>query len=148
MESAFEPTHGRPSFMPLEPARVAAGCQAAIAAIDGAATPEEALDGALGALHEHLNHAFVVALVAEHERLWHVSSRGFAMTPDGLPIAGGIVGRAMRSGRIQYVPDLAADPAYVEVVHGVSSEIAIPLRVGDAVIGVLNIESVAPLPRQ
>ena len=148
MEFALDPSHERPSFMPLEPSHVAAGCRAAIDAIEGAATPEAALDAALGALHEHLDHAFVVALVAEHDRLWHVASRGFAMTPDGLPIAEGIVGRAMRSGRIQYVPDLAADPAYVEIVHGVSSEIAIPLHVGDDVVGVINIESVAPLPRQ
>ena len=148
MEFAFEPSQRRPSFMPLEPTHVATACRAAIDAIAAAATPEAALDGALGALHEHLDRAFVVALVAEHERLWHVAGRGLAMTPDGLPIAAGIVGRAIRSGRIQYVPDLAADPAYVEVVTGVSSEIAIPLRVDDEVIGVVNIESVAPLPRQ
>ena len=148
MEFAFESSGGRPSFMPLEPTHVAAACRAALDAIDGAATPEEALEAALGALHEQLDGAFVVALVAEHERLWHVSSRGFAMTPDGFPLAAGIVGRAMRSGRIQYVPDLAADPAYVEVVSGVSSEIAIPLHAGDEAIGVVNIESVAPLPRE
>lgn len=134
--------------MPLEPARVAAACRAAIDAIERSATSEAALDAALGALHDHLQRAFVVALVAEHDRLWHVASRGSAMTPDGLPIGQGIVGRAMRSGRTQYVPELAADPAYVEIVHGVSSEIAIPLRADDEVIGVLNIESVAPLPRQ
>ena len=134
--------------MPLEPSRVAAACRAAIDAIDGAPTPEEALDGAVGALHEQLECALVAALVVEHERLWLISSRGFAMTPDGLPIAVGIVGRAVRSGRIQYVPDLAADPAYIEIVRGVSSEIAIPLRVGDEVVGVVNVETVAPLPRQ
>ncbi len=148
MEFAFNPSGARPSFMPLEPSRLAAACRAAIAAIDGAATPEEALDGALGALHGHLDLAFVAALVAEHERMWHVASRGFAMTPDGLPMDVGIVGRAVRSGRVQYVPDLAADPAYIEIVHGVSSEIAIPICVGDEVIGVVNVETVAPLPRQ
>ncbi len=148
MEFAFESTQGRPPFMPLEPTHVAAACRAAIDAIEGAATPEDALDGALGALHERLDRAFVVALVVEHGRLWHVASRGYAMTPDGIPIAVGIVGRAVRSGRIQYVPDLAADPAYVEVVSGVSAEIAIPLCVGGEVISVVNIESVAPLPRQ
>src|SRR5258708_11727429 len=148
MEFALGPSPGQRWFIPLEASRVAAGCRAAIEALDGAVTPEMALDAALGALHEHLDGAFVVALVAEHDRLWHVASRGFAMTPDGLPVADGIVGRALRSGRIQYVPDLAADPAYVEIVHGVSAEIAIPLRVADAVVGVLNIESFAPLPRQ
>ena len=148
MEFALDPSSGRPSFLPLEPTHVAAACRAAIEAIEAAATPEAALDGALGALHEELDGAFVVALVGEHERLWHVASRGFAMAPDGLPISDGIVGRAIRTGRIQYVPDRAADPAYVEIVRGFSSEIAVPLRVGDEVIGVLNIESAAPLPRQ
>lgn len=148
MEFALDPSSGRPSFLPLEPTHVAAACRAAIEAIEAAATPEAALDGALGALHEELDGAFVVALVGEHERLWHVASRGIAMTPDGLPISDGIVGRAIRTGRIQYVPDRAADPAYVEIVRGFSSEIAVPLRVGDEVIGVLNIETAAPLPRQ
>jgi diguanylate cyclase (GGDEF)-like protein len=148
MEFAYESLDGRPSLLPLEPTRVAAACRAALDAIDGATNPEEALEAALGALHEHLDGAFVAALVVEHGRLWYVASRGFAMTADGIPVADGIVGRAMRSGRIQYVPDLAADPAYVEVVSGVSSEIAIPLHAGDEVIGVVNIESVAPLPRE
>ncbi len=148
MELALDPSSGRPSFLPLEPTHVAAACRAAIEAIEAAATPEAALDGALGALHEELGRVYVVVLVGEHERLWHVASRGLAMTPDGLPISDGIVGRAIRTGRIQYVPDLAADPAYVEIVRGVSSEIAVPLRVGDEVIGVLNIETAAPLPRQ
>ena len=148
MEFALDPSSGRPSFLPLEPTRIAAACHAAIDAIDAATTPEEALGGALSVLHEELDRAFVVALAVEHDRLWHVASRGFAMTPDGLPISDGIVGRAIRSGRIQYVPDLAADPAYVEVVSGVSSEIAVPLSVDGAVIGVINLESVAPLPRQ
>lgn len=148
MEFALDSSRARPSFMPLEPAHVAVACQAALEAIGAAATPEAALDAAVDALHEHLENAFVVALVAEHERLWHVASRGFAMTPDGVPVASGIVGRAMRTGRAQYVPDLAADPAYIEVVRGVSAEIAIPIHAGDDVIGVVNIESVAPLPRQ
>ena len=148
MEFALDPSSGRPSFLPLEPTRIAAACRAAIEAIDAANSPEDALRGAVGALHEELDRAFVVALVAEHGRLWHAASRGFAMTPDGLPISDGIVGRAIRSGRIQYVPDLAADPAYVEIVSGVSSEIAVPLSVGGEVIGVLNLESAAPLPRQ
>ena len=54
MEFALDPARPRPSFMPLEPSRVAAACRAAIDAIDGAPTPEEALDGAMGALHEQL----------------------------------------------------------------------------------------------
>ena len=148
MEFAVDPPHGRPAFMPLAPARVAAACRAALDAIERGPTAVEALDAAVAALHEQLEFAFVAALVTEHERLWLVSSRGFAMTPDGLPSGVGIVGRAVRTGRIQYVPDLSADPGYVEIVKGVSSEIVLPLRFEDEIVGAVNIESAAPLPRQ
>src|SRR5712691_4309283 len=110
MEFALDASRAQPSFMPLEPSRVATACRAAMDALERAPTPVEALEDAVAALHEHLGFAFVAALVVEHERLWLVSSRGFAMTPDGLPMGVGIVGRAVRTGRIQYVPDLAADP--------------------------------------
>ena len=48
--------------------------------------------------------------------------------------------------RAQLVPDVHADPDYVQALPGVISELAIPLRAGRVVVGVLNIESERALP--
>jgi signal transduction histidine kinase len=46
-----------------------------------------------------------------------------------------------RTNQPAFVPDVAADPDYVEGQPGSRSEIAVPLRKGGVVIGVLNVET-------
>ena len=53
----------------------------------------------------------------------------------------GVVGRVMRTGKPELVKDVHADPEYRAASPDVRSEVSIPLRAGDTVIGVLNIES-------
>jgi PAS domain S-box-containing protein len=53
----------------------------------------------------------------------------------------GIIGRAFRTKQTQYVPDVSADPDYVRGDPAIRSEMAVPLRRGARVLGVLNIES-------
>ena len=52
-----------------------------------------------------------------------------------------VVGRAFRIGKTQYVPDVSVDPDYVNHIPAVRSMMAIPLRRGERVLGVLDIES-------
>ena len=47
----------------------------------------------------------------------------------------------MRTGKPELVKDVHADPEYRAASPDVRSEVSIPLRAGDTVIGVLNIES-------
>jgi diguanylate cyclase (GGDEF)-like protein len=56
----------------------------------------------------------------------------------------GIVGRAIRTGQPQLVPDVRADPDYLDVDASVASEYAVPIRLGGRVLGVLNLESTGP----
>ena len=149
MDAAATPAPGsRPPTRPLEAAHLADAFCAAASALGAAATPGEALDAVLDVLHAELGGALVAAHVEDHGRLWLVGSRGYAMIPDGLPIAAGIVGRATRTGRVQYIPDLGADPDYIEVRKGMASELAIPISVDGEIVGVVNMETDAPLPRQ
>ena len=53
----------------------------------------------------------------------------------------GVVGRVMRTGDPQFVPDVTVDPDYRAASPDVRSEISVPLRAGDSIIGVLNVES-------
>jgi len=58
-----------------------------------------------------------------------------------LPMDRGIVGRVARSDQAAFVPNVGEDPDYVEGRPGSRSEIAVPLRKGGVVIGVLNVET-------
>ena len=72
-----------------------------------------------------------------------VAQKGF---PEGhdtpLPLDGpGIMTTVARLGEMVYAPDVSKDPRYVKVNDSTCSELAFPLRVGEWVIGVLNVES-------
>lgn len=73
----------------------------------------------------------------------HPASRGIPPEWAGktIPIDRGISGAALRAGRPLVIPDVRADPRYIEMDPDTRSEVAIPLRVGDHVLGVLNVES-------
>ncbi|MBN2148842.1 MAG: GAF domain-containing protein [Anaerolineales bacterium] len=59
-----------------------------------------------------------------------------------LPVDGpGIVAAAARLGEMIYVPDVSKDARYLKIESATRSELAFPLRVGDWIIGVLNLEN-------
>jgi diguanylate cyclase (GGDEF)-like protein len=122
-----------------------AACQAAAAAA-GQVEPARAIDAAVGALHDALPGVFPSVFVLEHARLWLVAQRGYAVVPDGIRVEQGVMGRAIRLGDAQLAGDLDADPDYLGVLPGIVSDLAVPLRVGDELVGVLNMESEQPLP--
>ncbi len=64
-----------------------------------------------------------------------------------LPIAGGIMGAAACTRRVQLVNDVASDPRYIPTpgAVGIRAELAVPILRGDQVLGVLNVESADPL---
>lgn len=71
-----------------------------------------------------------------------------ARTPAGYtqPLDEGLIGRAVRDGKTVFVADVHSDPDYVDAILGVNSELVIPLRAGDRVIGVLVCEAIEPEP--
>jgi repressor LexA len=56
----------------------------------------------------------------------------------GSPI--GITGRAIRTGGSQLVADVSNDPDYIVANHDTRSELAVPMKIRDNVMGVINIE--------
>jgi diguanylate cyclase (GGDEF)-like protein len=58
-----------------------------------------------------------------------------------LPLGIGISGSAALQRRPIYVPDVAQDPRYVSSSANTRSEFAVPLMVGDSVVGVLDYQS-------
>ncbi len=69
-------------------------------------------------------------IAAAPAKRWHVSH--------------GVVGRCIRTGRTQIVPDVTRDQEYIVVNERVTSELVVPIRFRDRILGVLNLESASP----
>ena len=143
MEHAPTPARVSP---PVDAALLAVAANYAAAAAGEAPEPAQAIDAAVGAMHEAIAGLLPSVFVFEHGRLWLVSQRGYAAVPDGLSVERGVMGRAVRLGRPQLVPDVRADADFVATIPGILSELALPLRVGRTVVGAINIESERALP--
>lgn len=50
----------------------------------------------------------------------------------------GMVGHVAATGQMHYAPDVRRDPYYIACEHDVMSEVAIPLKVGDRMVGVFT----------
>lgn len=63
-----------------------------------------------------------------------------------IPITGGIMGAAARERRTQLVNDVASDPRHIPTpgAVGIAAELAVPIMLGERVLGVLNVESPEP----
>jgi signal transduction histidine kinase len=57
---------------------------------------------------------------------------------------GGVVGWVAYHGQSALIPDVDCDERYIKTVPGASCELAVPLQVGNEVIGVLDVECVEP----
>ncbi len=69
------------------------------------------------------------------------------ITPEGdmqRPAPGGITMRVVRTGRPALVPDVTKDPDYVPALPDTRSQLTVPIRYENQVLGVLNLESNRP----
>jgi hypothetical protein len=131
---------------PIEPGLLAAAAQRAVDEVGAHDEPARSIEAAIEAFYEAVAGAMPSVFVLEHGRLWLVAQRGYAVVPDGITVESGITGRAVRLARAQLATDVHSDPDYVAALPGVTSELAIPLRSGRTVVGILNIESERALP--
>ena len=143
MESASTPAR---VSSPIDVALLAAAARKAVAGLGDPGEPAKSIDHAVEVLHDAVRGLMPSIFMLDHGRLWLVAQRGYAVVPDGITVDSGITGRAIRLGRAQLAPDVRTDPDYVAALPGVSSELAVPLRSGRRIVGVLNIESERALP--
>jgi signal transduction histidine kinase len=61
-----------------------------------------------------------------------------------IPVGAGITGWVAQNNQPQLVADVSQDKRYVPTVPGIRAEAAVPLALGDRVIGALNVESAQP----
>ncbi len=77
----------------------------------------------------------LVRLVATGSYTEHVKNKNIALDGPGL------VAQALRTGKTVNVPDVRLAPNYVQNWELAQSELSIPLKVGDNVIGVIDVQS-------
>jgi signal transduction histidine kinase len=88
----------------------------------------------------------VANLDEERGGLFIVSSRGYPQEYEQYRdkpwlVSKGLIGRAVTTGKPVLVGDVAADPDYVMAVPESRSQLAVPFRLGEEVIGVISLES-------
>ncbi len=59
-----------------------------------------------------------------------------------ITLGAGITGKVAQEGEAWNVPDVSQEPAYIEADPNTKSELCVPLKVGERVIGVINVESI------
>ena len=74
-----------------------------------------------------------------------IARHGQSLVLDGIEPGTGLTGAAYATGTELLVRDVTADPRYRQAVPGVVSEMAVPLRLGDEVVGVFNIDALRHL---
>jgi diguanylate cyclase (GGDEF)-like protein/PAS domain S-box-containing protein len=89
--------------------------------------------------------SFGIMLLDEDEDklMIHPSYRGIRESFQGqtLPRGQGVPYRVVSTGQPCRVPDVTVDPAYKQLAVGMRSELCVPMKAGDRVIGVINAES-------
>jgi GAF domain-containing protein len=115
---------------------------------------EEIFQTAVASIHEQLGFTYVAAGLVdlgEPEMLALFSQAG-SETPDVPPdyrqsIHVGIIGEAARMRKSVLVPSVADDPRYLPVLtmYTIQAELAVPIVLGEQLLGVLNIESEQPI---
>lgn len=118
---------------------------------------DELLQTAADAVHELLHYPSVdIPLLDPHDPatlVVRVRGGGYKRQiagEDRLPVAQGVMGAAVRERRVQLVNDVTRDPRYVRPpgTSEARAELAVPILLGEAVLGVLNVESAEPFDEQ
>lgn len=62
----------------------------------------------------------------------------------GFPVTEGVTGQAVQLGKIIRLRNVHDVPGYIEIAPNIQSEISVPIRVNQRVIGAINVESYDP----
>ena len=86
---------------------------------------------------------FDIGLVDEAAGMLHVyrSTLTDDKTPLMIPLGKGITGQVLATGKIRRIPDISLEPTYLAVNPETRSELCVPLKIGEHIIGVINIEN-------
>ena len=105
-----------------------------------------ALEEVMDLLVAHFGYRYVSIYTVDGPTMRLGAQRGYDEVMESFDGSIGVVGRVIRTGKPELVPDVAVDPDYAAANANVRSEVSIPLAVDGAMLGVLNVESPADAP--
>lgn len=115
--------------------------------INSSLAPEDIVSRVVGIIDSHFRRCYcAVLLIPEGSpdtlEVYAASPRYRAEVRNlRIHVSQGLSGRAVRSGRTVVAPDVRLEPDYIPGLPGCRSSAAVPIRYGDRVVGVLNLES-------
>ena len=127
----------------LDPERLREACAEALRILDTVGEGREAIDLAVAQLARGWDGKLIASVyLLEHDRLWVISQRGYSdVVHDGFPLDQGVMARAVRTGRTQFIANVSADADFIAAASGLVSEVAVPFP-ASAPAGVFNLETV------
>lgn len=97
----------------------------------------------LDAMEKTLGFEHASFMVVDQNMLSVMDQCGYQSLSLELPLDGGrgITVKVAKTGQSVLVPDIRKESAYVEGMPGIRSELAVPIKIANKVLGVLNVES-------
>ena len=127
----------------LDPGQLRLCCEDAVRILEQVGHGKEAIDMAVARLTRGWDGKLIASVyLLEHERLWVIAQRGYSeVLHDGFPLDQGVMARAVRDGKTQFLADVSRDGDFIAATTGLVSEVAVPFPT-DRPVGVFNIETV------
>jgi PAS domain S-box-containing protein len=116
------------------------------AAVSSRLTLEEIFQTVVCGLSEAFGYRLIGIYLIEGGVIELKAHVGYPSPPDPsslahIPLEKGVIGRTARTGQPQLVTRVEEDPDFFYGAPGITSEVCVPLKTGDEVLGVLNVES-------
>lgn len=110
--------------------------------------PDQLIQHGLTIIHNTLNFNDSCIFLVEGDKLvfkgGYKNDTWYKNIGVDISIHEGICGWAARHGESALVNDVLKDPRYISRANGIRSELAVPIKVGSEVFGVVNLESMRP----
>jgi signal transduction histidine kinase len=97
-----------------------------------------------GAIGRDLQYEAFTILLRDGEDLIVKGMYGMPFYEERIPLGKGVTGTVGLTGRPLIVPDVTSHPNYIVADPEMRSEMAVPMRIGEELIGVLDVESRRP----
>ena len=115
------------------------------AAVSSRLALEEIFETVVKGLSEGFDYRLIGIHLIEEGMLELKAHAGYSSPPDHnlarVPLEKGVIGRTARTGQPQLVTRVEEDPDFFYGAPGITSEVCVPLKRGDEVLGVLSVES-------
>lgn len=103
--------------------------------------PKQVFRRVVEAIADTLRFPIASLYLLEGDELVMQHQVGYAAPYPRFKLNDGVISRAARTGQAQILKDVRLDPDYIPAEDSVLSEIAVPIKIGETVAGVLNLES-------